>query len=264
MPEGQPSVWLKIERAKEHINDLEARTHGFFEPAPYDLVSERDSETEEIVFRFQRLPHAKDIPPLWGCIAADAIQNLRSTLDILWRRATVTSTKGSGRRRGMYFPFLGPDILKARLKRAKEPALKAALNIASTFKPYKGGNYYLWLLNEMSRIDKHEIPVLVIAAFRRGHIFAGTRNWRERGFVKHGMEVMQFSLIEDGQEFARLPGGYRRLTQDETGKKDEFTFTIAFDEGGPAKGEAVLPTLHEFLSVTNAIAEAFRRDDLIT
>jgi hypothetical protein len=60
---------------------------------------------------------------MWGAIAGDAINNLRSALDVLWRQAT----NPTGRK--AYFPFDTADGLKGRLSRVKQAATKDAFRL---------------------------------------------------------------------------------------------------------------------------------------
>lgn len=259
MAEYASGVRVKIKRAKQHIANLERRTNGFFQPAPYKLVTENKTEggTRAV---WRRVPGAKNIPPIWGAIAGDAIHNLRSALDVLWRQATNPRPGKTDRRKGAHFPFLPAEELEARLRRVKEPALKSAFAIAKTFEPYESGNYELWLLNEASAIDKHEVPIVVACAYQTGKFTLGPPPFEPDGF---SFEIRPTPrrpfLVEDGKEFFTDQWG-RHLKADDD---DQFTFTIAFGECGPLKDQTVLPTLGEFARIVKAIARAFQQEGLI-
>jgi hypothetical protein len=264
MPDWATSGRVKIERANEHIRELERRTAGFVNSAPYDLVVHEDFEARQTVFTWHRLAHTATIDPMWGAIAADAIHNLRSALDILWHHATVPPSGKTGRRSRAYFPF--PDSseeLKTRLLRVKQPAIKAALQIVQSFEPHQGGTTRLWLLNQAWQRDKHEVPLLATLAFVKGQIaLTPPPGFRDDGFgfVMNVRFPERGALVDDGKVFFR-DDQRRRLDPDHQHK---FTFQIAFGEGWPFEGEAVLETLNYFAGVTNAVAEAFIRAGLLT
>jgi len=70
-----------------------------------------------------------EFPPLrLGAIAGDAIHNLRSALDILWRHAMYPKGGRSGRKDP--FPFLASaEMYEARLKREKEGFRQKAVRL---------------------------------------------------------------------------------------------------------------------------------------
>lgn len=258
MADWASSGGIKLERAHEHIADLERRRERFFEPAPYKLVTENNPQGGTSA-KWRRLPHARDIPPIWGAVAGDAIHNLRSALDILWRQATNPQPgKADPRRRGAYFPF--PNTaheLKTRYEGAKEPALKSALNLANGFEPYESGNKDLWLLNQASTVDKHEVPAIVTCAFVTGTLSLAESEPYGLGLDLH-MRATRPILVKDGEVFVTDLFGRHKAHDD-----DKLTFDIAFGECGPLKGKAVLPTLREFAGIVESIIETFLRAGLI-
>jgi hypothetical protein len=91
---------VKIERANEHIADFESVTRSFFEAYPYRLVPEFDKESGHLLYRVRE---GAPIPLRWRAIASDAVHNLRSSLDILWRQVMYPS--GGGDTRHQFFPI---------------------------------------------------------------------------------------------------------------------------------------------------------------
>ena len=175
-----------------------------------------------------------------------------------WRQATnPLPGKTDPRRKGAYFPFEPPNRLEARRAGQVQPAIKAALDIVIQFKPYQIGNDNLWLLNEASITDKHEVPIIVICALQGGIMnFPATPS---TGFgLQLTLKATQPILVEDGKVFARDDRRRAHAHED-----DQFTFDIAFGECGALQGKPVLPTLREFAGITNAIAEAFLRAGLM-
>ena len=80
---------VKIERAKEHIAQLEAAVEAFRETKPYTVIGEPEPETGKIVFRVKI---SADPPARIGAIVGDVIHNIRSALDVLICQMYETAT----------------------------------------------------------------------------------------------------------------------------------------------------------------------------
>ncbi|HXM38600.1 MAG TPA: hypothetical protein VN908_08085 [Gemmatimonadales bacterium] len=265
MPDWASGGGLKIERAKEHISEFEADSRAFLQANPYFGVSQFDQTQGRLTF-VVRGPN--QIPPRLSSVAADAVQNLRSSLDILWHRVWAPET---AKARKVYFPmFENPHALETRFKGVKEASQKAAVDILRRAKPYKSGNKPLYDLFEIAPRDRHETPVLSVAAYNK-IIFALPPNVTYRG--KRGLQFHFTPLDASGavvhlflKDGAPLP---MDISVETTGGpvvevKCQLPADIAFGEGEILEGEPVPKTLHEFLDVTNAIVEAFRLAGLVS
>jgi hypothetical protein len=72
---------LKVERADEHIRELEAAIKRFHETDPYSIVREEDADTGDLLYRLR----LRGLPPQrFATIAGDTVHNLQSALDLLW------------------------------------------------------------------------------------------------------------------------------------------------------------------------------------
>src|SRR5437763_15177075 len=71
-------VRAKIERAKQHIRDLDARIDSFRESRSYITFADKQSEEGESRLHLTIKPR---LPVEFGLIAGDAVHNLRSALD---------------------------------------------------------------------------------------------------------------------------------------------------------------------------------------
>jgi hypothetical protein len=149
---------LKIERAKNHIRDLHQAVRAFIESKPYVLFEQHHphSTTKDIKVR-QRLK----LPPEIGLIAADAVHNLRVSLDRLVGR--LAESNGAPDLAGVSFPFAGDaQTFQSRQCRGKISKLSTdAQRSICALKPYLGGNNLLWSLNELDIIDKHRDVVAI-------------------------------------------------------------------------------------------------------
>src|SRR6266702_6379559 len=81
---------LKIERAKEHINDLNSRAQLFADTHPHTINLETDLDTGD---KLLSIAPAEPFPDQLVCILGDALHNLRSALDHAWCSMVVSQTK---------------------------------------------------------------------------------------------------------------------------------------------------------------------------
>src|ERR1700687_47569 len=100
MPADFDSTIVKIERAKEHIRNLEAEINAFWTPDRYAIAPEVDHRTGDEVFKI----HGNlEVPARWGCIVGEVVHNLRSALDHLaWQ---LVLANGGTPNRATEFPI---------------------------------------------------------------------------------------------------------------------------------------------------------------
>ena len=72
------SSYRGINRAQEHINDLEAKIKTFFDAKPYARVVEAHTDG---VSQAHKIKLTRQIPEAFADIAADTVYNLRAALD---------------------------------------------------------------------------------------------------------------------------------------------------------------------------------------
>lgn len=251
MGDWSASGGIKIERAKTNIAEFESATRSFLEAHPYSAVSQFDSHLGEITF-VVRVGHA--IPTPLAAIASDAIHNLRALLDILWRQVWGAPTQ-----RKQYFPlFENARELETRFERVKQGPQKTAVSLLRAIKPYKSGNPLLWALNEIETGDKHEMPILAAATYKKVIMLlppdvavdgkTGVRIVSELAsgyiFLEYGTELpIALTVATDAGPVVDM--------------KCELTADIAFGKGEVLEGEPVVATLHQFADLVDGIAQQF-------
>ena len=94
-------IRLKVERAKQHLRDLEVERDRFMKADPYRIVHERDAETGHNVYRVYDL---KTPPAQIGLIAGDVIHNLRSALDHLVYALVIANGNDPTGEKAIAFP----------------------------------------------------------------------------------------------------------------------------------------------------------------
>jgi hypothetical protein len=227
---------VKIERAKEHILDLDTTQKAFLDSNPHRIIIEPQKKTRRGPYSIS-IEYAP-VPTRWSAIAADAIHNLRSALDILWRFAVHGDSQDA---RYAFFPFkAGVDEFKAGFGgEPQAPNVKKAVNLIKEIKPYPGGNDPLCHLHAMDLRDKHEVLGLVGIAF-----------WYRTTIDE---EVVRLSPVKDGT----VKGTFDGAVPTEMHVKQQLLFEVAFAQGEILEGEPVLPVLHQFAGEVEGVAEAF-------
>ncbi len=260
MADWATSGRIKVERAEKHIRDLETEVLAFKQRCPYTSFVHDDPQTGEWVFR-AAIP---ELPPLrFGAIAGDAIHNLRSSLDILWRILMP-----GGRH---YFPmFPSPQKFERRFGGGKEHgSIKRIVDILKEIKPYKGGNDLLWALHSLDAEDKHHILLPVgsavlsktedlLAPFRQSYL-------RRTGFPYSGsLFTSHFAKpiypVNDGTELGRIPINPHGHQMDMNPK---FSFDIALGEGETVKGQPIIAVLDQFARMVERILYLFGATGLL-
>lgn len=268
MSDWAASGRVKVERAKEHIRDLEAEISAFLETNPYETFPDEDRETGDFLVRLR--VHAE--PPLrWGAVAGDALHNLRSALDILWRH--VMGAVDSDRKTA--FPvYPSAEKFEAERSRVVKSRRKTAMDILHAIKPYKGGNDALWALHELDNIDKHRILIPVGSAvgsfkttFTLGILKAMFPDrWAalEAAFPEITLSVLASEVMIPGFGAYPLKDGailYRARAAglSHMDMNPQFTFTIAFGEGEVIQGYPLIPTLEQYAQLVDDIVNQFSR-----
>jgi hypothetical protein len=214
----------RLDRAHDHIEVVTRELREWLDmhaPFPTD---ELDPVTGANVVRAKL---AEDIPPAWGPLIGDALHNLRSSLDHLVYALTVANTPAplpTTLERSCEFPiFSTQELFERSALRAISGITDKAKETIAALQPYQRGEDFgldpLWLLRELSNIDKHRRPALTSLYVEP------TMNVRS-GSVE-AFEVSPPGSIKPGTDF--VLGTYRRA--DQTADVGfGFVYDIAFNE----------------------------------
>lgn len=154
VPDGHfQDAYLRLAWAKFKIDDLKAAAYRFGEETNIVLERCRDlsrPDTHEIIQLVGREP----IPSRIRLMFSDICHSARASLEYL--ACGLTRANGAAPTRWTGFPF-GTDLANFNsLLQSKVPDISAeARDEISAFKPYKGGNDFLYTLHEVNRTDKH-------------------------------------------------------------------------------------------------------------
>jgi hypothetical protein len=191
---------LKIERAREHLQELEIAVDAYFSAKPSVIVVERFPgmephwQTQAWIARIRQ-----PVPHMLSTVIGDVVHNLRTALDLL----ACDLVRIAGRTtKQVYFPFCEtaaelPSKIKDRnLHRAGQDVVREI----ESLKPYKGGNTALRAIHDMDVADKHQalLPLLGAASVPLADLLQKGRDF----------PVQEWSTLiaNDGQIVIGIPG----------------------------------------------------------
>src|SRR5215204_1982271 len=129
-------VRIKVERAKHHFRDLQARYERFQENEPYRAVRDDEPDT------------------------GDFVHNLRSCLDLLI--CEIVRARGKRVTDDTGFPiFRSADVFESDHARKVQGVPKAAVDLIKEAEPYQGADNPFWQLHRLDIADKHKLLVPV-------------------------------------------------------------------------------------------------------
>jgi|SRR5271156_4101803 len=250
-------IQLKVERAKQHVRDLDSATRQFLDSKPYIVGTKRNPQTRQLIYY---VVSVKPIPSHLTLIAGDVIQNLVSALDHLAYQLVLKDTKGvPPKPKKIYFPiFESSTEYEARKCGKIEGAGKDTFDAIDKIKPYKGGNDDLWILHRLNNIEKHRLLLTVGSATSGMNIGQYLANFMSKNtpvVAPGAWESMNLFLAPEDTGFP-LEAGFELFIDAVDAEPDpnqQFGFTIALDEPGVIDGKPLLPTMETFLTVVENV-----------
>jgi hypothetical protein len=170
------SVWLKVERAKEHRDTLEQYIDESFsvEANRPRLGLKFEPETGDNVLYVNYVPDLQWFLDRCSIILGDTVHNFVSALDRLSYQLAVLHTSGAVQKpNSVQFPICDtPETFAAARKRWLKEVAPAHIAIIERFQGHNGvddhenigGPYFhpLSMLRDLAGMDKHRMPIDVI------------------------------------------------------------------------------------------------------
>ena len=247
---------LKLDSASEHLDALNDSVKGWLHSDAYRIVGERDLETR----RSQIVTRIDGELPDWNILIGEVAHQLRSALDhlalALNRKGYADAHKGAALpvkdRIASEYPICGdqdangnvgqgPALFKKAKRRYRNMPIDA-IRLIESCQPYGAGpqrfvEHPLWIVHELDRVDKHHEPLAVAAAVPESqvHGFSGSFDQAVLGAggPTHDGHVLSYWVTKEGTP--------------EPDPKFYFARDVAFGEGTPVSGAAVVPTLRHVL-----------------
>lgn len=234
---------LKIERANDHIADIQSRLHASSDD--YGPSLHVDGKTGEQFLYYKQGDRylRSDI----ALMAGDAVHNLRSALDIAW---VETIKRVSPASLTKWTQFTVPDS-KTKLvgdltKTGKiDPASELFDFMVNRVKSYEGGDTDIVALHNLDVDDKHRllIPVVAVTGIK------GVELKNEDGSV----DVLDIAITR--------PNAFRKVVGLETQLQNhgEVVFHVTFGKGAPGEDFEVIPTLMRYSKKVERIVRTLQR-----
>lgn len=236
---------LKIDRAKRHIQDLDAVLGAFRcgTDYPNEVVIETDMETGEKVHKFRLLR-----PPPYGQVAlivGDAVNNLRAALDHAVYACALLNGHPNPAYRTCSFPF-GKDegsFLSQLNGCTSVPAeIRECLK---RFRGYRGGQNALYVLNQMCNRDKHALITPTIVGFQDLRMAITRSDSTHKTVLKWNRTQNEFILLR---------------TKSDVEYDLKLAVDIALDAPGFESGRQIVPLLDMFVDVVEHVLMALEAD----
>ncbi len=259
-------VRAKVERAKQHIRQLDTELRAFFDARPYVVGAKRNPQTRQLVYYVSSV---RDTPISIATMTGDVLHSLRSALDHLAYQLVLVGTGQPGPFTHVYFP-IADDAAKYK---AESPGKvkgmrQAAIDAINAVKPYKGGNDTLWRLHKLNNVDKHRLLITVGSHFGSVNIAPVIQRESERAWSQDPTFSDLATKIQLGPLFLRpadrlfpLKAGdelYIDAPDAEVNEKIQFRFGVAFGEPQVAEGEPLLETLQQMADLVDSLVGSFK------
>jgi hypothetical protein len=259
-------ILTKVERAKEHINELEAEVRSFLDSKPYVIGTKHNPETRQLIYY---LISVRETPPNLAAITGDALQNLRSALDHLAYHLVLVGTAKPGPFFHVYFPIADSATkYKAAKARSTQGMRPDAVKAIDAIKPYPGGNDTIWRLHKLNNVDKHRLLITVGSAFRNMDLGGYLIRQMHRSLAADDPLRQSSGDVTSLQAFFRpadrlfpLEAGDELFIDQSDAEVDEklqFAFDVAFGEPQVVEGEPLLETLKQMADVVGQLIPAFK------
>ncbi len=169
------NIRAKLTRAEHHIQNFQLATQAFYDTTPYTVAVREDAQAGKRVYYIDK---ADILPDALVAIAADAIQNLRSSLDHLAYQLVLHERGGTEPDWPVYYPIAnGASEYPAWRGGTIKDVRQEAINAIDATEPYKGGKgHALWQLHNLSISDKHKLLVGAGAFYSGVDIAVDIRN----------------------------------------------------------------------------------------
>lgn len=252
-------IGVKVERAKQHIADLDKAVKVFFDSGNCEIGIKDDPNTRDRILYLARL---NPIPPIIAAIAGDALYDLRSALDHLASQLFVVGTGGLTIDRRIEFPIAdSPTELKNAMFRRKVKGMwPAAIKAIDEAEPYKGGKGdVFWRLHTLNIIDKHRTLNLLVLRRRSPNLTAPLFQELEQRMGPPLPRIDAFFFLADPERFRALQVGEevdRFAPNTEVDEKMYPRLEIAFGEPQVVEGKSAVETIQGMAdSVANLITD---------
>lgn len=240
------SVRVKVERAKQHLRELETARDGFIAATPYAIQSKFNPQTGYDEFFVTNI---ESPPDEISTIVGDVIHNLRSALDYLAYQLVLVN--GAEPTSQTCFPIYdnASKYNSGRIGKLRGMA-QSAINAIDDIEPYLGGEDALYYLHKLDIADKHHALLFTITCVTKISLRISG------GLSQPGSRIPGFAAPKFGKPlkegdvfFICEPGAY--------GDAD-FTFDIALTEQDVIEGKSLVGLLQYMIDKVDNLIVSFK------
>ena|SRR6202521_5950669 len=211
------SSHLKIDRAKQHINEIQ--TFISLLPDAYTATVEINPDGGNEVLKHDLRNRDKLISDI-ALMLGDAIHNLHCALDHAWMSVLTELCPASINYQTKFPIFPIRDKVEAALRGVKIDSAAPTLFdlVVNQIKPYEGGNDSIWFIHILDIDDKHRLllPVLEFVSI------LGIEVENEKGEIQKGST---WSGPQKPPYYVPIPLGWHFK------EKGKVAFSVLFDDG---------------------------------
>lgn len=234
------SVEGKIQRAKQHTDQLEREIKAWSDSHPYEVGTKGDPKSGPRSLFLKGDP--KPIPPHILLTLGDTVHCLRSALDHFAYAVVV----GPGPENA--FPVLRRQPTVTKWHSAVNGKLKGAtptlIQAVEALHVYEGGNgEWLWAIDYLDIVDKHRLLITTVAVSSGVTVHMGT--WTI------DLNAADWTPLERDTVFYSFedPDGFHHKTEPQP------TLNITFAEPKILAGDPVMPTLRGLIDEVEGLLQ---------
>jgi len=256
----------KVERAREHLNSIKAEEALWIDGQSQFITVEPDQEPRPVVdgeglaqFALS-VSEVVPVSPHFPMLIGDCVHNLRSALDHLATELVVAEGNVPDERTA--FPIWEDRLIERKGKTAERNLWISggvdlrALAVIEEAQPYHRVEdptaHPLWVLRELSNMDKHRLPILVGESSAQTRIWIGLGSGGSGGVGEDGR--LRARPLERGANFGRVGVPISQFQSYPYVKGDVFP-RIAFSEGEVCAFQPVADVLEELTETVLAVIE---------
>jgi hypothetical protein len=233
--------WDKIDRAKQHVRELDRKMADYRKRKPYKVVVKQDPKSPNHLWT---LRIREEVPSCLALIMGDAIHNLRSAIDIaIYRSVVLNGTPTPHKMTAFPFPGENESLEAAINRRHVHDAGEDVVGIVRGLEPQMKKGQWLRATHDLDIRDKHHMILLVGS-------YAGLPDIRDGR-----LQILNVTVapVHDGQVLLALsPISHIKL-----GQEFDAAVQIEMPQGGFAEYEAVVPTLFQLVELVEGIVQTF-------
>lgn len=243
MPDPFASPRLLLTRAKKNFAKLKRSAKAFVKKEPYEMFCEANADNPDLVTYKVRM--TKELPDVISEHTGHIVNGLRSSLD----HALHVIARASGckkRQPDAHFPFSKDfDHFENNLKGRCKDVPQEIWPLLRSFQPYKGGEDFLFALNEVCNSNKHAIVVPIVnGSFAAGISAMGT------GFITMPCDP-KWDHAKNEMELITVS----RTTTEKFEYKFNLVGDILFGEVGLLTHHPILPNIVKFIWMVGIILD---------